>query len=232
MLFRSGSLFFGLFTLCFNIGLQTVPAGRAGTIVAAMPALTLILAVCARVEPFNLTKVSGVLVALVGVGIVLSDGRVETITSGNLASGDLWLLGAALCGAVYNVGAGPYLARAGAITVAFWSMLGGVVLLSMISAARVDWPDPSSMTAGALAAVVFLGTASGAIGFTLWIWALGRAAPTQVAVFFTLNPVSAAALGALTLGEAVGPVLLVGMVIVLSGIILTANGSTRRPKTR
>jgi drug/metabolite transporter (DMT)-like permease len=223
-----GTVFFGVFTYCFNVGLQTVPAARAGTLVSVMPALTLALAVGMRIEALTLAKISGVTVAIVGVAIVLNDADSSVGFVGALAPGDLWLLGAALCGAVYNVGTRRFLARADSITVAFWSMLGGVMFLSAVSAGTAQWPVPMSLGSGPAMAVVFLGTAAGALGFTLWIWALARSTPTQVSVFFTLNPISAAILAALMLGETASDTVLVGMAVVLIGIVLTSITPTLR----
>jgi drug/metabolite transporter (DMT)-like permease len=226
-----GSLFFGVFTLCFNIGLQTVSSARAGTIVATMPVLTLMLAVAARIEALTLCKAIGVLTALAGVAIVLGQQAMAQPGAGmgaNPLDGQWWLVGAAICGAIYNVGNRLWLSQLPAITVAFWSMTGGVCVLTALSAFNGEWPTMQMLSLGAIMAVLFLGTAAGALGFTLWIWALSKATPTQVAVFFTLNPVSAAVLGALALDEAITAPVALGMGVVLSGIVLTTLG---RPAT-
>ena len=219
-----GALFFGVFTLCFNIGLQTVSSARAGTIVATMPVLTLMLAVGARIESLTLFKSIGVLMALVGVAIVLGEQSASpaaTADAGTELDGQWWLVGAAVCGAIYNVGNRLWLSQLPAITVAFWSMTGGVCVLTAMSAIAADWPTQQMLTVSSIASVLFLATAAGAIGFTLWIWALSKATPTQVAVFFTLNPVSAAVLGAIVLDEALTAPVALGMAVVLSGILLT-----------
>ena len=100
--------------------------------------------------------------------------------------------------------------------------------MTALSAFNGEWPTMQMLSLGAIMAVLFLGTAAGALGFTLWIWALSKATPTQVAVFFTLNPVSAAVLGALALDEAITAPVALGMGVVLSGIVLTTLG---RPAT-
>ena len=219
-----GALFFGVFTLCFNIGLQTVSSARAGTIVATMPVLTLMLAVGARIESLTLFKSIGVLMALVGVAIVLGEQSASPAASADASTeldGQWWLVGAAVCGAIYNVGNRLWLSQLPAITVAFWSMTGGVCVLTAMSAIAADWPTQQMLTVSSITSVLFLATAAGAIGFTLWIWALSKATPTQVAVFFTLNPVSAAVLGAIVLDEALTAPVALGMAVVLSGILLT-----------
>ena len=58
------------------------------------------------------------------------------------------------------------------------------------------------------------------MGYYLWLWALGHAPATQVTVFLALSPVTAAALGALFLGEAISGVSAVGLACVALGLWL------------
>jgi drug/metabolite transporter (DMT)-like permease len=74
---------------------------------------------------------------------------------------------------------------------------------------------------GGWVAIVFLATIGGAISFYSWIWALERISPSRVAVTVSLNPVSAALLGAVLLGEPLTARLLLGLVGVVAGIALT-----------
>ena len=60
----------------------------------------------------------------------------------------------------------------------------------------------------------------GALGFSLWIWALQRSTPSQVAVFIALNPVTAVLLGAVLLHEPITAFFLTGLVCVIGGIAL------------
>ena len=217
-----GTLFFGLFTLCFNVGLQSVEAARAGTIVASMPLLTLALASLSGIERITVAKFTGVSLAVAGVGLAMSSDGLTPVADGWIVSGDVWLLGAALCGAIYNVGSRRYLRRYPAFAVSFWSMLGGVSVLCLLALATGTTLSPLDLSPSSVAAVLFLGTAAGAFAFTLWIWALSNALPTQVAVYFALNPISAAVLGTMLLGETITARLAAGMVAVVAGIALTS----------
>ena len=70
------------------------------------------------------------------------------------------------------------------------------------------------------AAIVFIGFPGGAWGFLAFIVALRHLSPTRAAVFFNLNPLTAAALGAVLLGEVLSGRFLAGFMLVLSGIVL------------
>jgi drug/metabolite transporter (DMT)-like permease len=60
----------------------------------------------------------------------------------------------------------------------------------------------------------------------LWPWALDHAPPTEVTVFLALSPVTATILGATLLGEAVSPIVGVGVALVAAGIWLATRATT------
>jgi drug/metabolite transporter (DMT)-like permease len=67
---------------------------------------------------------------------------------------------------------------------------------------------------------VFLGVLGGAAAFLLWTWALSRLTPTQVAVYVNLNPIVAALLGVVLLGERRSGPFLLGFAGVVAGVLL------------
>jgi drug/metabolite transporter (DMT)-like permease len=64
---------------------------------------------------------------------------------------------------------------------------------------------------------------AGALGFYLWVFALERATPTRVANTITVSPIAAALLGAVLLGEPIGPSLVIGVVAVGAGIWIAST---------
>jgi drug/metabolite transporter (DMT)-like permease len=58
------------------------------------------------------------------------------------------------------------------------------------------------------------------ISFLVWMWMLGRYPATKVTVFVFFTPLFALLFGALWLGEAVTPGLLVALAMVATGIVL------------
>ena len=132
-----------------------------------------------------------------------------------------------LCGAIYNVFSRPYLKRYAPRQVTAWSMLAGTAVLAPLAASHGLFTTFPSFTPGGWLALAFLGTFGGAIGFSLWIWALERSTPSRVAVFIALNPVTATFLGSLLLHEPISARFLAGLACVLGGILL-ANWQRQR----
>jgi drug/metabolite transporter (DMT)-like permease len=67
-------------------------------------------------------------------------------------------------------------------------------------------------------AITFLGVFGGAVVFFLWAFALGRTTPTRVAISVTVNPVTAALVGAVLLAEPLRWNLVLGLAAVMAGI--------------
>ena len=72
---------------------------------------------------------------------------------------------------------------------------------------------------------LYLGVAGGALAFILWIMALERTTPTRVTNTMTVNPIAAALLATLLVGEPITLNLVAGLVAVFAGIwIATTEG--------
>jgi drug/metabolite transporter (DMT)-like permease len=216
---------FGVLIVLLNVALQTIPAGRAALLFATMPLLTLLLGAVLRLEALTWPKVLGVLLTVAGVGLVLG----ESALAGGSASawgGDAAALGSALVGAVCSVLYRPYLRRYPTVQISTLAMFASVLFLGTAAAASEQFlaAAPRFTTSG-WGAVVFLGAASG-LGYFLWLWALGHASATRVTVFLALSPITAAALGALLLGEAPSKPFLLGLASVAVGLWL-ANQAPR-----
>ncbi|HEY9227695.1 MAG TPA: DMT family transporter, partial [Gemmatimonadaceae bacterium] len=141
--------------------------------------------------------------------------------------GDFLIIATAICGAVYNVLAKRVLTRYAGITVTFYAMLfGSLLLLPALFVER--HVDLGSLSAESLAMVIFLGVFGGALAFSLWTSALRRLSPTQVAVYINLNPMAATLLAATMLKERLSGWFVLGFVAVAAGVMIV-NWPGRAP---
>ena len=223
-----GVIFFGLFPWSFSASLQYLPSSRVATIIATTPLVTLLLSHWRGIERITAMMVIGQCIALAGLWLALGVGT--PVATPNALSDSRWL-GVALAaitvssGAFYNVFSRPLLKRYPPLHISAISMAAGTCALAPLAAARGLFTAPPHFTTAGYGAVLFLGTFGGALGFTLWIWALQRSTPSRVAVFLALNPVTATLLGAILLGERITSAFVIGLTLVLAGIVL----ASRRP---
>ena len=211
-----GVLFFGLFPVLFNASLAYTTAARGALALSTLPLLTMAAGAVLRVEAPSWRKLIGVLVAMGGVAVALG-ASLATAPPGAWR-GDLLMVAAAFCMALYNVWSRPFVLRSGPIPFAAFGMGVGAACLLAICAARGSLAQLALLDAPQWIASVYLALVCGAFIFFLWALALGRTAPTLVAISVAVNPVAAALLAVPLLGEPVSGKLLIGLLAVILGI--------------
>jgi drug/metabolite transporter (DMT)-like permease len=214
-----GAIFFGIFPTTFNSGMRYEAASRGGLVMATMPIWTLALARLVTRERLTPRQVIGVLVSILGVAVVMSQHGGGNAGTAGSPRGDAFLLTTALCGAIYNVLAKRMLGKYGGLTVTFYAMLSGSLLLtpSLVVEGAPHFAELPGETVGL---VLFLGILGGALAFSLWTSALKRLSPTRVAVYINLNPIAATLTAATVLHEQLSMMFMVGFIGVAAGVMI------------
>ena len=214
-----GIVMFVLFPLTFNVGLRYTEASRGAVMLATMPIWSAVLGSFAG-ERLSRRQAVGVGLSVVGIGLAFAEPGTAVGGDAMRLLGDGLLLLTGLLGAVYGLIAKRVLAVDNPATVTTYAMLIGTALL--LPAALVEGLVPAigRLDWQLLGLVVFLGVLGGAAAFQLWTWALSRLTPTQVAVYVNLNPIVAAILGVVLLGERRAGLFLLGFAAVVVGVLL------------
>jgi drug/metabolite transporter (DMT)-like permease len=223
-----GVMFFGVFFVFYNIALGYTTAARGALALSTLPLWTMVAAALLGAEPLTGRKTLGVCVAVGGVAIALAAGL--NAAPEGAWRGDLIMLGATLCMALYNVWSRPFIARSSPLGFVTASMGAGAILLIAIAAMRGGFAVTQSFSAAQWIAVIYLGAFGGAAAFFLWVLALRLTTPTRVANTMTVNPIAASLLAAILIGEPLGWNLVVGLIAVGAGIWLAATPAAKAKK--
>lgn len=228
-----GALFFGLFPWAFSAALEHTTAARGSVGLATIPIVTLLLASAFGFERFTSMKALSTVLAFAGVAIAFGPAILAGTVGDNVLFGDSLMMLAVLCGAGYSALARPFLMRHGPLFVTALGMLFGLALLAPLTWLSDSAPDLAALSGNGWISAAFLGTVGGALQFALYSFALKWIAPSRTAIYLTLNPISAMALAALLLGEAVTWELIAGFVLVSSAIVLAnrPHAAATKPAT-
>ncbi len=122
----------------------------------------------------------------------------------------------------------PYIIRYSALTVTAVTMLTGSIALALLVAlfAQDQLSVLPSFSVVDWSLVLFLSFGGAALANFLWIFALGRKAPSGVALFAMIPPLVAALLGTLILHEIPSFATIVGLILVIVGIVIANREST------
>lgn len=211
-----GALAFGAAFALAYYALVRVHAGLGQTLLALVPLATLLLAVLQRQERMRAGAVVGAIVAVAGVAVMSRAPLRESVPLPSF----LAVIGAALC-----------LAQAGVLVRRFPPVhpvtmnavgmgAGAVLLLAGSAAARegVELPE----RAATWLAVGYLVAVGSVVVFVLYLFVLARWSASRTSFQFVLIPVVTVVLSAWLDDEPVGASLVVGGVLVLSGVYVGA----------
>jgi drug/metabolite transporter (DMT)-like permease len=209
---------FGILVFLLNVGLLYVSSTRAVLLFATFPLQTMLLAAALGRERLTFAKTLGVALSFAGVGLALLDKLALESAGPGAWIGVAAVLGSALTGAVCSVLYRPYLQRYPTLPVSTLAMVASVFFLAVLALPEGALDRVPLLGPGAWGAIVFIGLSSG-LAYYLWLSAPGRLPPTQVTVFLSLSPVTAAVLGGLLLDEPLTWPTLAGLAAVVMGLV-------------
>lgn len=216
-----GILGIGVGQVAQTFGVAGTSASVGTTISAAIPAFVVVFAALRLKQPVSAIQGVGILAAFVGISFV-AWGRGDapsTATQTSLAGAALVLL-SALTIAFYYVWSVELSDRYGTVVVAAWSTLFGFLALSPWAA----WEYvavPFKWTLAGISSAAYLGVMVTVAGLFLWLHLL-RILPARVAASIQyLQPIVGVGAAALMFGDQLGPLFIVGVVLVLVGLSLT-----------
>ena len=140
---------------------------------ATLPIWTAVIGRILGTERLMFRQVTGLVIALAGIALVIGGQGISGVGSVNHMIGNLVMLAAAIVGGIGAVLTKRAVASHPPITVTTYGMLGGGLILlpfAFVEFARSnDLPSISWTTAGL---VIFLGLIGGALGYSLYTFAL------------------------------------------------------------
>jgi drug/metabolite transporter (DMT)-like permease len=215
-----GLLYFALFPVLFNASLIYTTAARGSLALSTLPLLTMLVAAMLQIETLTRAKTAGVGIATLGVAVALFTGLGSA--PANAWRGDLLMVAAALCMAFYSVWSRALAKQYGAIAYTALAMTFGALVLVVLAWVGGGFAATASFGPTQWSVVGFLGIFGGALTFLLWSYALQRTTPTRVAVSVTVNPIASGIFGAYALDEPITVNLVLGLLLVATGILVAS----------
>jgi drug/metabolite transporter (DMT)-like permease len=214
--------------LLILMGLKYVSGAVAGVIIGSAPVVTALLsAVMIQDVPLRSVWMGGLL-SCAGVALVS--------IAGFQAAGEHPLVGSLLVflgvvsWALYSIGSRAVMDRISLLTVNWTTLLVATVLQIPLL-----WTDRKMLDAGVASvtmpdwlALGYLVVFATAVAQQAWLFGVQGIGPSRASILGNLTPVAAVALSALILHESVGPVEIVGIVLILAGV-WEVDRSTKMP---
>ena len=212
------------FNILFFWGLQSVDASRASVIIANNPVFIAVFASLIFRERLGLIKSLGVPVSVFGAVIAISKGDVAGLLGGGFGLGDLMIFGCVISWVAFSLIGKAVIVHIIPLTAITYASTMGALLLLPPAIMDGMFGTIGKYTFYEWGNIAFLGIFSIAIGFVWYYEGIEHIGATRASLFMNLVPISAIIMAFLILGEPITGSLLIGIVLVLSGVYLTNNG--------
>lgn len=212
----------------FFKGLQTVEASRATLIIASCPVFITMSSALFLKEKINLQRALGVVMSVSGAVVVISKGKPSDVLTGGVGVGEFYMFCCVLSWTAYSlIGKGVMKQLSPIVAVSYSSTIGAVVLCVPALCRGLISNIPSYSKTHCLW-IVYLAVFATVVGFLWYYEAIRSLGPVKAGLFINFVPIFGVLLAFLILDEKITASLVIGAVLVISGVYLT----NRAPELR
>ena len=188
-----------------------------------IPLLVLLGGLLAHRAPVRLGQIVGVSLALVGVVVVASHGRLGTLAKLQFNRGDLMMLAASVLYAGYTLALRTRGTAAGLSAIGLFFGLAVAAFLTSLPLLAIEAATGGLVlpTAKGWAILAYIGLIPSFIAHVFFIRSVALIGPARAGLFINLVPVFGAILAVLVIGEAFGLYQAAALALVLVGIALS-----------
>ena len=212
--------FFGnfLFSICMLFGVSMTSALAAGIIMAAIPAVVALLSWLLLQERITRAVLGGIVCAVGGIALVSL--TQHTGDSGTSVAGNLLLIGAVVCEALYVVLGKKLTGRVSAKRISALVNLWGLLLVTPFGLYQALSFNFAAVQPGSWVLLVFYALAASM--WTVWLWMTGlkHIPASRAGIYTVLLPVTAAIVGVVVLGERFSHMQVAAFGLALVGVVL------------
>jgi drug/metabolite transporter (DMT)-like permease len=184
------------------------------------PIMSIIFARIFLKEKIGWMKVAGLLLCSIGVLFLLSKGDFKNLLLLHFGTGDLWMLLAAFCFAVYNTMVKKKPAGISPVNFLFVIFSFGTLIVLPFFAWELNRSSTVVWNSNLIFSILYLGLGASVICFFIWNIAIGKLGAGRTALFGNLIPVFSSIEAAIILHENFTWVHITSMLIVFTGILL------------
>lgn len=222
-------LLLGLINIvCFNtmcyIGLRSTTATNGTLLNSAVPIFIIPFAWLILKERVTGLQVVGMLVSLLGVAVVVSQGNLGALAHLSVNVGDAWILAAMILWSFYTVVLRFKPAELGGLAFLGAIILAGLPMLGLLYAWELSTGARFELNTRTAAALAYYGTMPSVLAYLFYNQAVATVGPNRAGIFVHLVPIFGVLLSVTFLGEKPALFHFVGMSLVFVGIY----ASTRR----
>lgn len=213
----SGILGITIYFSMENLGVKLATAADASLIVAAYPAITMLLEMVFYRVVVSPIRFLGVGLAIAGVYLIVHES--SNIGGSYRLIGDLILVATGIVWSFYNFVTRKVVNKYATILVTFYqTVAGAIAFLPLMLIEREQWHIP---TVDSFVALLYLGLFCSIVAFLLYAYGLRRLSSSSAVTLMNLVPVFGVFFSVVLLNESMNVIQFLGGFIVVVGIVLS-----------
>ncbi|MGI6467234.1 MAG: DMT family transporter [Sphaerochaetaceae bacterium] len=209
-----------LFNVFLFTSLKTITAVRSSILIAFTPAIVAIAAFFLFKEKISKAMLVGIIGAIIGAILTITEGDFQSIMAGGLAIGDLYMLGAVAAWAAYSLVIKQSMSRLSPLAVLAYASVMGVIILLPLTLFEGAWGDVFHISTNALWALLYLSVFSAGVAYLWYFEGIAVVGSSRASIFLNLEPVAAIFLGIFMLGEHMNWAIGLGAVLVIGSLYI------------
>lgn len=217
------------YNIFFFTGLTMIHANRASLIIATNPIFISLASALFFKERLTLFKSAGLVLSVSGALVIISGGNLSAIFTSGIGKGELTIFGCVISWVSYSILGKPLTREFSPLVSVCYSSLAGTVLLAFPVLLRGGVGHMSGYGLVEWGSLFYLGFFGTVVGFYWYYQGIQRIGPTRSGVFINFVPVSAIILAYVILDEPITRELIVGAVLVATGVYLTNRSKAPVP---
>jgi drug/metabolite transporter (DMT)-like permease len=213
----------------FFLSLRYTEVANTAIINALSPVLTSVMAALIIHERLSRWNYAGVVLAFLGVLVLISRGDFDAVLAVRFNKGDLLMLLSVVSWMFYALLIRTMLERYSGFTLTFYATLFGVLLLLVLAPVEAPWEQVRQMSRASIVSVFYMGICGSGLGYLLYNLSIREIGPTRTSSFvYSVIPLIVAVLALLFFMQAITPIMMVSMVLILAGLRMMLHGTDGR----
>jgi drug/metabolite transporter (DMT)-like permease len=210
-----------IYNVLFFKGLKIIEASRASLIIATCPVFITISSAIFLKEKINLIKALGIIISICGAIVVISKGNINRIFETGLGRGELYFFCCVLSWVAYSLIGKAVMRNLSPLASVSYSAIVGAVALFVPACFEGLFQNIRNQSMLDWSCISYLGIFATVIGFVWYYQGVQRLGPTKTGLFINFVPAFAILCAFIILQEPITRSLVVGTVLVISGVYLT-----------
>ncbi len=202
-------------------GLQRTTAVNGTVLLNTHPLITALLSPLLLNETRIRKKAAGLGLGFVGMVVVVNGGLdMRALLHHHALFGNLLVLGAACCLALYAILSKRYVTRYSGVTTVFFVLLSGTIALILLTLLQGEWSLSGVLSVKILLLLGYVAIVTTSLAWVVWFEAIKRIGVIHTSSFFFILPVSGIGFSALFLDEPLTLSVVIGTGCILAGITI------------